>query len=41
MEIRASFELGRMLGRGELVGKLEMSWEGLLNRASGDEPFGE
>lgn len=39
MEIRASFELGRMLGRGELVGKLEMSWEGLLNR--GDEPFGE
>ncbi|KAG1763789.1 CHAT domain-containing protein [Suillus occidentalis] len=37
MEIRASFELGRMLGRGELVGKLETSWEGLLNR--GDEPF--
>ncbi|KAG1802119.1 CHAT domain-containing protein [Suillus plorans] len=37
VEIRASFELGRMLGRGELVGKLEMSWEGLLDR--GDEPF--
>ncbi|KAG1888228.1 CHAT domain-containing protein [Suillus subluteus] len=36
-EIRASFELGRMLGRGELVGKLEISWEGLLDR--GDEPF--
>lgn len=37
VEIRASFELGRMLGRGELIGRLEISWEGLLHR--GDEPF--
>ncbi|KAG2366420.1 CHAT domain-containing protein [Suillus spraguei] len=37
VEIRASFELSRMLGRGELVGKLEMSWERLLNR--GAKPF--
>ncbi|KAG2159229.1 CHAT domain-containing protein [Suillus bovinus] len=37
VEIRASFELGRMLGRGELIGKFEMSWEGLLDR--GNEPF--
>jgi hypothetical protein len=39
VEIRASFELGRMLGRGELIGRLEISWEGLLHR--GDEPFGQ
>jgi hypothetical protein len=39
MEIRASFEAGRMLGSGELIGKLQMSWDEVLNH--GDEPFGE
>ncbi|KAG2143401.1 uncharacterized protein EDB93DRAFT_586121 [Suillus bovinus] len=37
VEIRASFELGRMLGGGEVIRKLEMSWNELLNHA--DEPF--
>ncbi|KAG1807941.1 hypothetical protein EV424DRAFT_223796 [Suillus variegatus] len=37
LEIRASFELGRMLGGGEVIGKLEMSWDELLDH--GDEPF--
>ncbi|KAG2068527.1 hypothetical protein BDR04DRAFT_1079298 [Suillus decipiens] len=37
MEIRASFELDRMLGNGEVVGKLETSWAALLDR--GNEPF--
>ncbi|KAG1747308.1 CHAT domain-containing protein [Suillus lakei] len=37
VEIRASFELGRMLGSGEVIGKLENSWDDLLNH--GDEPF--
>ncbi|KAG1873809.1 CHAT domain-containing protein [Suillus subluteus] len=37
VEIRASFELGRMLGGGEVIGKLEMSWDELLDH--GDEPF--
>ncbi|KAG1722327.1 CHAT domain-containing protein [Suillus paluster] len=37
MEIRASFECGGMLGHGELIGKLERSWNELLN--NGDEPF--
>ncbi|KAG0696464.1 CHAT domain-containing protein [Suillus ampliporus] len=37
LEIRASFELGRMLGLGEVVGKLETSWNDLLGH--GDEPF--
>ncbi|KAG1775551.1 CHAT domain-containing protein [Suillus placidus] len=37
MEIRASFELDRMLGNGEVVGKLEMSWDELLDH--GEEPF--
>lgn len=35
----ASFELGQMLGRGEVISKLEMSWHELCKY--GDEPFGE
>ncbi|KAG1897222.1 uncharacterized protein F5891DRAFT_1192162 [Suillus fuscotomentosus] len=37
VEIRASFELGRTLGSGELIGELQMSWDELLDH--GDEPF--
>ncbi|KAG1735373.1 CHAT domain-containing protein [Suillus occidentalis] len=37
VEIRASFELERMLGNGEVVGKLKISWDKLLDH--GDEPF--
>ncbi|KAG1823391.1 CHAT domain-containing protein [Suillus subaureus] len=37
VEIRASFELDQMLGNGEVVGKLEMSWDALLDH--GNEPF--
>ncbi|KAG2344404.1 hypothetical protein BDR05DRAFT_183681 [Suillus weaverae] len=37
VEIRVSYELDRMLGNGEVVGKFETSWDELLNR--GDEPF--
>ncbi|KAG1753662.1 CHAT domain-containing protein [Suillus paluster] len=37
VEIRASLELSRMLGNGELIGKLKMSWDELLGH--GDEPF--
>ncbi|KAG2114890.1 CHAT domain-containing protein [Suillus cothurnatus] len=37
VEIRASYEADRMLGNGELIGKLQMSWDELLNH--GDEPF--
>ncbi|KAG1729596.1 CHAT domain-containing protein [Suillus occidentalis] len=37
MEIRASYEADRMLGSGEVIGKLRMSWDELLNH--GDEPF--
>ncbi|KAG0699415.1 CHAT domain-containing protein [Suillus ampliporus] len=37
LEIRASFELGRMLGHGELIAKLRTSWDELLHH--GDEPF--
>ncbi|KAG1732547.1 hypothetical protein EDB19DRAFT_1880384, partial [Suillus lakei] len=37
LEIRASFELDRVLGHGELIGKLETSWNELLDR--GTEPF--
>ncbi|KAG2099289.1 CHAT domain-containing protein [Suillus discolor] len=37
MEIRASYELGRMLGGGEVIGKLQMSWDELLDH--GDHPF--
>jgi hypothetical protein len=29
----------RMLGSGEVIGKVQMSWDKLLNH--GDEPFGE
>ncbi|KAG1841918.1 CHAT domain-containing protein [Suillus subalutaceus] len=36
-EIRASFELDHMLGNGEVVGKLETSWDTLLDH--GNEPF--
>jgi hypothetical protein len=39
VEIRAFYEADRMLGSGELIGKLQMSWEELLNH--GDELFGE
>ncbi|KAG1730513.1 CHAT domain-containing protein [Suillus paluster] len=37
LEIRASFELSRMLGHGELIGQLKTSWNDL--RDHGDEPF--
>ncbi|KAG1773712.1 CHAT domain-containing protein [Suillus placidus] len=37
MEIRASYEVDRMLGNGEVIGKLKMSWDELLDH--GDEPF--
>ncbi|KIK35922.1 hypothetical protein CY34DRAFT_811769 [Suillus luteus UH-Slu-Lm8-n1] len=37
VEIRASYELGRMLGSGEIIGKLQTSWNELLD--DGDEPF--
>jgi hypothetical protein len=38
-EIRASYEADRMLGSGEVIGKLQVSWDELLDH--GDEPFGE
>ncbi|KAG1773740.1 CHAT domain-containing protein [Suillus placidus] len=37
IEIRASYEADRMLGNGEVIGKLQMSWDELLDH--GDEPF--
>ncbi|KAG2123283.1 CHAT domain-containing protein [Suillus clintonianus] len=37
MEIRASFELDRTLGSGEIIGRLQTSWNELLDH--GDEPF--
>ncbi|KAG2133464.1 CHAT domain-containing protein [Suillus cothurnatus] len=37
VEIRASYEAGRMLGNGEVIGKLQISWDELLDH--GDEPF--
>ncbi|KAG1877227.1 CHAT domain-containing protein [Suillus subluteus] len=37
VEIWASYEAGRMLGSGEVIGKLQMSWDELLDH--GDEPF--
>ncbi|KAG2138217.1 hypothetical protein BD769DRAFT_1773521 [Suillus cothurnatus] len=38
VEIRASFELDRMLGNGEVVGKLQTSsWDALLNHKN--KPF--
>jgi hypothetical protein len=39
VEIRASYEVNRMLGSGELIRKLKISWDKLLD--NGDEPFGE
>jgi hypothetical protein len=39
VEIRASFELNPMLGNGEVVGKLEISWDALLDYEN--ESFGE
>ncbi|KAG2122785.1 CHAT domain-containing protein [Suillus clintonianus] len=37
MEIRAPFELDRTLGSGEIIGRLQTSWDELLDH--GDEPF--
>ncbi|KAG1788928.1 CHAT domain-containing protein [Suillus plorans] len=37
VEIRASYELGRMLGGGEVIAGLQMSWDELLDH--GNEPF--
>ncbi|KAG1896219.1 uncharacterized protein F5891DRAFT_1054809 [Suillus fuscotomentosus] len=37
VEIRASYEFGRMLGGGEVIGELQMSWDELLDH--GGEPF--
>ncbi|KAG1841219.1 CHAT domain-containing protein [Suillus subalutaceus] len=37
VEIWASYEVGRMLGSGEVIWKLQMSWDELLDH--GDEPF--
>ncbi|KAG2362773.1 CHAT domain-containing protein [Suillus spraguei] len=37
LEISASFEFNPMLGNGEVVGKLETSWDALLGH--GNEPF--
>ncbi|KAG1832311.1 CHAT domain-containing protein [Suillus subalutaceus] len=39
VEIRVSYEFGRMLGDREVVAKFETSWDKLLDR--GDEPFGQ
>ncbi|KAG1776505.1 hypothetical protein EV702DRAFT_1198204 [Suillus placidus] len=38
-EIRASFELSRMLGHGTLIAQFETSWNELLDH--GEEPFGD
>ncbi|KAG2341561.1 hypothetical protein BDR05DRAFT_965266 [Suillus weaverae] len=37
VEIRASYETDQMLGSGEVIGKLELSWDDLLDH--GYEPF--
>ncbi|KAG2364141.1 CHAT domain-containing protein [Suillus spraguei] len=37
IEIRASYEVDRMLGNGEFIGKFQTSWDELLDH--GDEPF--
>ncbi|KAG1778158.1 hypothetical protein EV702DRAFT_1044841 [Suillus placidus] len=37
VEIRASYKADRILGGGEVIGKLQLSWHELLNH--GDEPF--
>ncbi|KAG1717680.1 hypothetical protein EDB19DRAFT_1839425 [Suillus lakei] len=39
MEIRASFELNRMLGNGEVISKVEMSWNELLDHGDENEAF--
>ncbi|KAG2108772.1 CHAT domain-containing protein [Suillus cothurnatus] len=39
VEIRASYEADQTLGNGEVIGKLQMSLDELLDH--GDEPFGE
>jgi hypothetical protein len=39
VEIRVAFELDQMLGNGEVLGKLKISWDALLNHEN--EPFGE
>jgi hypothetical protein len=40
-EIRAFFELDRMLGNGEVIAKFEMSWNGFLPHGDEHEAFGE
>ncbi|KAG1738304.1 CHAT domain-containing protein [Suillus occidentalis] len=37
VQIRASYEADRVLGSGEVIGKLHMSWDEVLSH--GDEPF--
>ncbi|KAG1771188.1 CHAT domain-containing protein [Suillus placidus] len=37
VEIRASYEADRILGSGEIIGKLQISWDELFDH--GDEPF--
>ncbi|KAG1796551.1 hypothetical protein EV424DRAFT_1594810 [Suillus variegatus] len=37
IDISASYKLGRVLGGGEVIGKLQMSWDELLDH--GDHPF--
>ncbi|KAG1893578.1 uncharacterized protein F5891DRAFT_1258641 [Suillus fuscotomentosus] len=37
IEISASYKLGRVLGGGEVIGKLQLSWDELLDH--GDHPF--
>ncbi|KAG2099237.1 CHAT domain-containing protein [Suillus discolor] len=37
IEIRASYELGRRLGGGQVIGELQMSWDELLDH--GDHPY--
>ncbi|KAG1722816.1 hypothetical protein EDB19DRAFT_1916466 [Suillus lakei] len=37
VEIRASYEVDRMLGSGEVISKLQMSWDEVLDH--GDEAF--
>ncbi|KAG2352601.1 hypothetical protein BDR07DRAFT_1565363 [Suillus spraguei] len=37
LTIRASYEVDQMLGSGELIGKIQTSWDELLD--DGDEPF--
>jgi hypothetical protein len=39
LQIRASFELNPILGNGEVVGKLETSWDALFDHEN--KPLGE